>query len=43
MHAIGVEVFNMNHSHCRNLMRLFIEENREQWNEDIGEHKGYVP
>ena len=35
LRAKGVEVINMNHSHSRNLMRLWIEENKTLWEEDI--------
>ena len=33
----GVELVNLGDKRCRDLMRLYIEENGEQWYEDIGE------
>lgn len=33
----GVEVFVMDDERCKSLMRTFIENNPELWNEDIGE------
>ena len=33
----GVEVVNLNDSECINMMKKFIEEKPELWNEDIGE------
>lgn len=33
----GVEVFVMDDERCKSLMKTFIENNPELWNEDIGE------
>ena len=33
----GVDVYNMNHPECRQLMQDFIAARPELWNEDIGE------
>jgi cytosine deaminase len=33
----GVELINMNNQECKNMMREFIANHPELWNEDIGE------
>ncbi|KAI9794183.1 MAG: cytosine deaminase [Peltula sp. TS41687] len=33
----GVEVINLQNGECEQLMRRFIAEHPEEWNEDIGE------
>jgi len=33
----GIEVLVLNNQECRDLMRVFIQENPRLWNEDIGE------
>ncbi|GAA5851454.1 hypothetical protein JCM3766R1_000332 [Sporobolomyces carnicolor] len=33
----GVEVVNLNLDSCKNLMKKFIEQYPDVWNEDIGE------
>ncbi|KAJ7719171.1 cytidine deaminase-like protein [Mycena olivaceomarginata] len=37
LRARGVEVTVVNNQDCKELMRRFIEERPEEWNEDIGE------
>lgn len=37
MESHGVEVINLDLDECKKLMRDFIENNPELWNEDIGE------
>lgn len=37
MEAHGVEVINLDLDECKEMMKLFIEEKPELWNEDIGE------
>lgn len=36
MESHGVEVVNLNSEECKEMMRKFIAENPELWNEDIG-------
>ena len=36
MESHGVEVVNLNSEECKEMMRKFIVENPELWNEDIG-------
>lgn len=36
MESHGVEVINLNSEECKGMMRKFIAENPELWNEDIG-------
>jgi creatinine deaminase len=36
MESHGVEVINLNSEECKGMMRKFIQENPELWNEDIG-------
>ncbi|KAG9949141.1 cytosine deaminase, partial [Aureobasidium melanogenum] len=33
----GIEVVNVNSAECEDLMKKFIKEHPEEWNEDIGE------
>ncbi|CAN3376649.1 hypothetical protein DIURU_004437 [Diutina rugosa] len=33
----GVELVNLDHQGCKDLMKKFIDERPEDWNEDIGE------
>ena len=37
MESMGVEVINLNSEECKEMMRKFILEKPELWNEDIGE------
>lgn len=37
MESHGVEVINLNSEECKEMMRKFIAEKPELWNEDIGE------
>jgi cytosine deaminase len=37
MESHGVEVIDLDLEECKQLMREFIAENPELWNEDIGE------
>ena len=37
MESMGVEVINLNSEECKEMMRRFILEKPELWNEDIGE------
>jgi cytosine deaminase len=37
MEAHGVEVIDLNDEECINMMKMFIAEKPELWNEDIGE------
>lgn len=37
MESHGVEVINLDLDECKNLMREFIQNNPELWNEDIGQ------
>ena len=37
MESMGVEVINLNSEECKDMMRRFILEKPELWNEDIGE------
>src|SRR5690349_9586794 len=36
MQSMGVEVVDVDSDECKEMMRKFIEENPELWNEDIG-------
>jgi cytosine deaminase len=36
MRSHGVEIVNVNSEECKVLMREFIRQNPELWNEDIG-------
>ncbi len=37
MESMGIEVVNLNSEECKEMMRKFIAEKPELWNEDIGE------
>jgi cytosine deaminase len=36
MESHGVEVIDLNLDECKHLMREFIQEKQQLWNEDIG-------
>ena len=37
MESMGVEVINLDSAECKEMMKKFIAENHNLWNEDIGE------
>lgn len=37
MQSHGVEVIDLNNEECKSMMRVFIHNNPDLWNEDIGE------